>query len=84
MEVDPNEEVLRVCQEKTRDISKYWRPLGVLLKMDEPLLGRIKDSSQDDASACSSMLNTWLTSNPKEPLTDLDNALEKFKDIKSK
>ena len=84
MDVDPNEEVLRVCEERTKDISKHWGPLGVLLKMDEPLLRQIKDDSPDDASACSSMLNTWLTSNPREPLTDLDNALEKFKDFKSK
>ena len=83
--VEVDEAIVRNYDEKTRDVSRHWKPLGVLLNVDEPLLRRIKDENPNDEDACKlCMLHTWLRGNPDSSENKLDKALEEIRHLDGK
>ena len=68
------------CIEKTDQVSKYWRELGLRLKVKMYRLDEIESNHTKDVARCRmDMLSTWLRSNPTDPKAELDAALEKLK-----
>ena len=80
MEVEVNEEILRECMEKTRDVSNRWRDIGVLLKVEEEFLRTTEINNPRNSSACiKRVLRAWLPTNSSHYEEQLENALRKIK-----
>ena len=74
-----SDELLRLCQEKTRRCSVNWFELGMQLKVKKHILDEIKENNPGKVGTCKrEMLATWLRSKPEDPEAELDAVLKEF------
>ena len=65
--------------DKTKHFSKYWKELGVRLRLEMHQLDEIESNHPRDVGRCRmDMLSTWLKSDPADPAAELDAALDEL------
>ena len=65
--------------EKTKHLSKHWKELGVMLRLEKHQLDEIESNYPRDVGRCRmDMLSTWLKNNPADPAAELDTALDEL------
>lgn len=77
--------LLKECLQKTECVSANWKILGLLLTVPKDRLDQIERDKRFAVDCRIDMLDTWLKSNPDDPLKIIDDALkELYKHLNSK
>ena len=77
--------LLKECLQKTECVSANWKILGLLLTVPKYRLDQIERDKRFAVDCRIDMLDTWLKSNPDDPLKIIDDALkELYKHLNSK
>ena len=60
------------CFNKTKHFSKFWKELGVNLRLKMDCLDVIESDNRGDVTLCRmKMLDSWLKTNPADPEAEL-------------
>ena len=71
-------ELLSECLQKTKCVTANWKVLGLFLTVPKSRLDEIERDKRFAVECMMEMLDTWLKSNPDNPLIKIDDAIREL------